>query len=117
MNKLALSLIGWMLAGCAHSAADEPPTQGLAVTAQLPIRVIIRIAQLPSLDDKRLAAAISDACRCQAVFLRRYDGNAVIYEINLPQSLTFASFERALLASGKSLGIQTVEQDALMRPQ
>lgn len=117
MNKLALSLIGCVLAGCAHATRDEPPTRGLAATTQPPIRVIIRLAQLPAADDKRLAAAISDACHCHAVFLRQYDSNAVIYEVDLSQGHNFASFERALLAGGEPLGIQTVEQDVMMQHQ
>lgn len=81
-----------------------------------PIRVIIYFANAatsnPALDE-----AVSDACRCRAVFLRQYSNNALIYEVALQQNQTVASFKQALLAAGDSLGIQTVEQDALMQHQ
>lgn len=117
VNKLALSLIGCLLVGCAHATKDAPSTEGRAVTTQRPIRAIIYFSQAPAADGKQLAAAISEACHCHPVFFRQYSSNALIYEIDLPQSHTFASFEKALLASGVSLGVQAVEQDVLMRHQ
>lgn len=81
------------------------------------IRAIIYFSQLPATDDKQLVAAISQACRCQPVFFRQFNSNAKIYEISLPQDSNFALFEKALLESGKSFGIQAVEQDVLMQHQ
>lgn len=117
MNKLALSLIGCLLVGCAHATRDEPPTEERAVTMQPPIRAIIYFSHAPAADGKQLSSVISEVCRCHPVFLRQYNSNALIYEISLPQSRTFASFEKALLAGGVPLGIQAVEQDALMQHQ
>lgn len=116
MNKLALSLIGCLLVGCAHATKDAPSTEGRAVTTP-PIRVIIYFFQSPAAERKPLTAVISAACRCHPVFFRQYGSNALIYEIALPQNHTYASFEKALLAGGTSLGIQAVEQDALMQHQ
>ena len=117
MSNLALLLVGCLLAGCAHATKDAPPTEGRAVITQPPIRVIIYFSQSPAADGKQLAAVISEACRCHPVFFRQYSGNALIYEIGLPQNHTFASFEKALLAGGMTLGVQAVEQDILMQHQ
>ena len=117
VNKLALSLAGWMLVGCTHATRNESPTERHVVSTQPPVRVIIYFSQSPAADDKQLATVISDACLCHPVFLRQYHSNALIYELNLPQNHTFASFEKALLAGGQQLGIQMVEQDALMQHQ
>lgn len=117
MNKLALSLIGCLLAGCIHAARDTPSAKGRAAATQPPIRVVIYFNQVPAADGKQLAVAISEACSCHPVFFRRYDSNALIYEISLPPNHTFASFEKALRAGGMSHEIQAVEQDVLMRHQ
>jgi len=116
VNKLALSLIGCLLVGCAHASRDVLPTEGHVVTTQ-PIRVIIYFSHSPATDRKKLTAVISTTCRCHPVFFRQYGSNALIYEIALPQNHSYASFEKALLAGGISLGIQAVEQDALMQHQ
>lgn len=117
MNKLALSLLGCLLVGCVHPTRGEPPTEEPATIVQPPIRVIIYISQAPAADRTQLAAAISEACRCRPVLFRQYNSNALIYEISLPQSHTFATFEKALLAGGVPLGIQAVEQDSLIQLQ
>ena len=117
LNKLALSLIWCLLVGCAHATRDEPHTEEPAATTQPPVRVIIYFSHAPAADGKQLAAVISEACRCRPVLFRQYNSNALIYEISLPQTHTFASFEKALLAGGMPLGIQSVEQDALMQHQ
>jgi hypothetical protein len=41
----------------------------------------------------------------------------MIYEISLSPSLSFAVFEKSLLEGGQSLGVQAVEEDALMQHQ
>ena len=116
MNKLVLSLAGCLLVGCVHAAKDVMPPEGHAAATQPPIRVVIYF-KVPAAEGKQLAAAISEACSCHPVFFRRYDSNALIYEINLPPNHTFASFEKALRAGGMSQGVQAVEQDVLLRHQ
>ena len=81
-----------------------------------PIRVIIYFANATT-SNPALDRAVSDACRCQAVFLRQYRDNVLIYEVALQQDQTFASFKQTLLAKKDSLGIQAMEQDAMMRHQ
>ena len=117
MNKLVLLLTGCALVGCAHAIRDGQSTVDTYATMQPPIRVIIYFNQTPAADRKKVAAVISEACRCHAVFFRRYGRDTLIYEISLPQNYTFASFEKALRAGGMSQGIQAVEQDMLMRHQ
>lgn len=117
VNKLVLSLIGCVLAGCAYAAKETMPAEGHADTTQPPIRVIIYFSQPPAADSKQLAGAISEACRCHPVFLRQYNNHALIYAISLPQNHTFASFEKALRAGSLSREIQAVEQDLPMRHQ
>ena len=114
---LASILLAVTLNGCAHAAKDAPPTKGRAAAVQPPMRVIIYFSRSHAADSKQLAAVISEACRCRPVFFRQYGDNALIYELGLPQNNTFSSFEKALLVGGKSLGIQAVEQDALMQHQ
>lgn len=117
MNKLALSLIGCLLIGCAHATKDALPSQGHAVTTQPSVRAIIHFSSSPAADSKQLASVISEACRCHPVFFRQFGTNALIYEISLPGNHSFASFAKTLQAGGVSLGIQAVEQDKLMRHQ
>lgn len=117
LTLLAVILFVVTLNGCAHAAKNTSPTEGRATTVQPPIRVIIYFSHSPAADGKQLAAVISEACRCHPVFFRQYGDNALIYEIELQQNQPFAAFEKALLAGGKSLGIQAVEQDVLMQPQ
>jgi hypothetical protein len=84
---------------------------------QSPVRAIVYFSQLPTADNKQLVAVISQACRCQPVFVRQFGGNALIYEIILSPKQNFALFEEELLASGMPLGVQSVEQDVLMQHQ
>ncbi len=114
---LAAILFAVTLNGCAHAAKDAPLTEGHAATAQSPMRVIVYFSRAPAADSKQLAAVISEACQCHPVLFRQYGDSALIYELGLPQNNTFSSFEKALLVGGKSLGIQAVEQDALMQHQ
>lgn len=83
---------------------------------QSPIRVIIYFAQAAT-SSPALDAVIADACRCQPIFLRQYNDNALIYQVTLPPADTFASFEKALLTAGIPFGIQIVEQDRVMQHQ
>lgn len=117
MNKLALSLLGCLLVGCVHATRDEPITEEPAAGMQPPIRAIIYFSHAPAADRTQLAAVISEACRCRPTLFRQYNSNALIYEISLPQGHSFAAFEKALLADGEPVGIQAVEQDALMQHQ
>lgn len=117
MNKLAFSLIGCLLIGCAHATKDAPPSERRAVATQLPVRAIIHFAHSPAADSEQLASVISEACRCHPVFIRQLSNNALIYEISLPENRSFTAFEKALREGGTSEGIQAVEQDKLMRHQ
>ncbi len=83
---------------------------------QRPVRIIISF-QSPTVDNVQLSAAISGACQCQPVFFRSYLGNALIYEIALPQDHAFAAFEVELMRDAARLGIKSVEQDSIMQHQ
>ena len=114
----ALLLLVFSLVGCApHSAAPNAitPSEGHSAK-QLPIRAIIYF-QRPTADSKPLFVSISEACNCQPVFFRPYLGDALIYEITLPQGETFAIFEKALMRNAIQLGIKAVEQDRIMQHQ
>ncbi len=117
MNKLAFSLIGCLLIGCAHATKDALPSEGHAGTTQPSVRAIIHFSHSPAADSQQLLSVISEACRCHPVFFRQFGNNALIYQISLPENHSFTSFEKALRANGTSLGIQAVEQDKLMRHQ
>lgn len=93
---------------------DEKPP---AAATQTPLRVIVTLAQPPAEGKQQLTAAIAQACQCQPVFVRLYNSNAVIFQIDLAPGQTFASFESALLSGDVSPGIKAVEQDKLMQPQ
>lgn len=83
---------------------------------QLRARAIVYL-QHSATDRDPLSFAIAEACRCQPVFFRSYPDNALIYEISLPQGLTFAAFAEALMRDAARLGIKAVEQDRVMQHQ
>ncbi len=119
VHGLALSLLVFSLLGCAHSSTLAtnaiPPSQGHG-EKQRPVRTIISF-QSPTVDNVQLSAAISEACHCQPVFLRSYLGNALIYEIALPQDHAFAAFEVELTRHAARHGIKAIEQDSIMQNQ
>jgi OmpA-OmpF porin, OOP family len=96
-----------------HKRAAKPPV----ATPPVPIRVIVTLAQPPAEDREQLTAAIAQACQCQPAFVRLYDSNAVIFQIDLAPGQTYASFESALLSADVSPGIKSVAQDKLMQAQ
>ena len=79
-------------------------------------RTIIYFRQRAA-DNRQLSAAISEACRCQSVFLSSYSTDSLIYEIALPPGEKFETFETMLMRDAARLGIRTVEQDRIMQPQ
>ena len=97
--------------------STRPAVQVEPATAQPPIRVIVFLEQAPPADKKLLTAAIAEACKCDPIFARYYNSNAVIYQINLASGQTFSSFESALLPGDASLGMKAVVQDKLMQHQ
>lgn len=119
LHSVALSLLTYSLVGCALPVSPPPkditPSAGRSAM-QPPIRAIIYF-QRPTADNKPLAAAISEACNCQPVFFRPYLGDALIYEITLPQGDSFVAFEKALMQNAVQFGIKSVEQDSLMQHQ
>jgi len=101
----------------ARKIRDRRDVKPLAAATQLPIRVIVVLEQAPAVNRQQLTSAIAQACQCQAVFVRLYNGNAVIFQIDLAPGQTFSSFERVLLQSNVSPGIKAVEQDKPMQAQ
>lgn len=83
---------------------------------QTPIRVIICF-QYPISDSAPLSNAISETCRCQLLFLRKYSDDALIYEITPTDASSFAAVAKMLMHHADRLGIKAVEQDRLMRHQ
>lgn len=98
-------------------SGDRRAVKPRAAAAQRPIRVIVVVEQAAADTRLQLTPAIAQACQCQPVFVRLYNSNAVIFQIDLAPEQTFSSFERALLQSDVSPGIRAVEQDKLMQPQ
>lgn len=120
-RNMAILLAGYLLTGCVQAGKNSSETIKLADTGAASMktlsRAIIYFSRLPPADDKQLNDTISQACQCEPVLIRRYSSNAMIYEISLPQHIDFKDFEKSLLATGKSHGVQSVEQDALMHHQ
>lgn len=118
---MAILLAGCLLTGCVqagkNSAATVKYSDNGAASMKTSIRAIISFSQYPPADNKQFVATLSQACQCEPVFVRQYGNNALIYEINLPQHINFNAFEKSLLAAGKSHGVQSIEQDALMQHQ
>jgi hypothetical protein len=115
LRSAALFLLGYSLAACATPASPPPkanaPREVHSAPAQT-VRAIISF-QRPTVDNRPLFAAISDACQCTPVFFRAFGSDALIYEIALPQGKNFTSFEKALMRSAPQLGIVSIEQDSL----
>lgn len=98
-----LSLVG---CGCSSKSQAAPDVQANTT------RVIITFASAPpAIDDVRMNALLAEACQCVPTFIRPYLNNALIYRIKLTRDLPFSSFESALIAKGRTLGIRAVEQD------
>jgi hypothetical protein len=115
----ALLLVS-VLAGCAqHPSQSAPmpkattPNEGHSAMQQR-ARAIVYL-QHSATDSDALSSAIAEACRCQPVLFRSYLEDALIYEIALPQELTFAVFAEALMRDAARLGIKAVEQDRVMQ--
>ena len=119
LRSATLFLLGCSLVACASPVF--PPSKINAssevrsATAQI-FRTIIYF-QRPTADNKNLSAAIADACRCQPLFVRSYDSDALIYEIALSQGQSFDAFKKTLMQNAVQLGIKIVEQDRRMHIQ
>ncbi len=94
----------------------NPSVPAVQAAVPQPIRVIIYFQQATK-DSKPLLAAIAEACACQPIFLSAYGADALIYEVPLSQSHTFAVFSKALMSQAGRFGIRLVEQDAVMQHQ
>ena len=114
-----LFLLGYSLAACASPVTPPPKTNAPVevhnAMAQS-VRAIIYFRR-PTADNNALSAAIAEACRCQPVFVRSYDSDALIYETALPQGQDFDAFRKALMQNAVQLGIRIVEQDRVMHIQ
>ncbi len=88
----------------------------MAKAHQAPIRVIFYF-QRNAVASPELNQVLTSACQCQPIFFRPYMGNALIYEIALPEGYSFAAFEQAFLARAEALGITALELDAVMQTQ
>jgi Tfp pilus assembly protein PilF len=119
LRSAILFLLGYSLAACASTVSPPPkinaPREVHSAMAQT-IRTIIYF-QRPTADNKNLSAAIANACRCQPLFVRSYDSDALIYEIVLSQGQSFDAFKKALMQNAVQLGIKIVEQDRVMHIQ
>lgn len=116
-NLLISLLLIPSVMGCTSSVAQPPKQESQGATKASPIRVIVTFNRLPAANDQRLLPLLAEACNCTPVFFRQYLDNALIYEIALPQDMTFNGFQRAFLDRGAALGVRGVEQDILMQPQ
>ena len=116
LRFVMLFLLEYSLVACASTVTPplktNAPVEVHRAMAQM-VRAIIYF-QRPTADNKALSAVIADACRCQPVFVRPYDSDALIYEIALPQGRDFDAFKKALMQNGVQLGIRIVEQDRVM---
>ena len=120
-KSVGILLAGCLVTGCVQAGKNSSATvkalEKGAASMKSSSRAIIYFSQLPSTEDYQFIATLSQACQCVPVFIRQYGNNAMIYELSLPQHISFNGFEKSLLEAGKSQGVQAVEQDALMQPQ
>lgn len=119
LRVVAMLLSFGGLVGCASLdtiPASSNNLNAMHISMQSPIRIILYF-QHPTSENKQLSSAIADACSCQPVFIRSYSGDALIYEIELPQGQTFATFEKSLMRHSGELGIKLIEQDCIMQHQ
>lgn len=110
------------LAACGHPQQSLRPvakneTSGNITSPALQRTRAIIYFQSATSDNKQIFDAISDVCHCQPVFFRPYHGNALIYEIVMPQGQTFAVFAAELMQRAADLGIKAVDEDAVMQHQ
>lgn len=113
---ISLLLIPSIL-GCTSSVAQSPKQEFRGASKALPIRVIVTFNRLPAANDQRLLPLLAEACNCTPVFFRQYLDNALIYEITLPQDMTYSNFQNILLGRAAALGVRGVEQDSLDKLQ
>ena len=122
MIKTALLLAGCALMGCAHSNSHTSNPVEVEAKAH-GVRVILTFSKTFIADnnalvaDKALAEVISEACYCRAVFIRNYSDSALIYQIKLPNDLSFSAFEKRVLEKGSPWQIESVERDVRMKHQ
>jgi hypothetical protein len=109
---ISLLLIPSIL-GCTSSVAQPPKQESQGVSKASPIRVIVTFNRLPAANDQRLLPLLAESCNCTPVFFRQYLDNALIYEITLPQDMTYYHFQSILLERGAAQGVRGVEQDSL----
>ena len=111
-------LLVFSMPGCANSGAQPVRQESQGVSKASPIRVIITFdRRLPAVNDQRLLPLLAESCSCTPVFLRQYLENALIYEITLPQDMSYTGFQSVFLQRGAALGVLRIEQDIIMQPQ
>jgi opacity protein-like surface antigen len=93
-----------------RTSSAKAPVQAESAATQPPIRVIVFLEQAPPADKQLLTAAIAEACKCEAIFVRFYSSNAITYQINLAPQQTFSTFKSALLPGDPALGMKAIMQ-------
>ena len=93
-----------------RTSPAKAPVQAESAATQPPIRVIVFLEQAPPADKQLLTAAIAEACKCEAIFVRFYSSNAITYQINLAPQQTFSTFKSALLPGDPALGMKAIMQ-------
>lgn len=93
-----------------RSIANKPVAKALSAPTQPPIYVIVFLEHAPPADKQPLTAAIAEGCKCEPIFVRFYNSNAVTYQITLAPDQTFSSFKSALLPGDASLGMKGLMQ-------
>lgn len=80
------------------------------------MRVLIKFLN-PESDNPHISSAIAASCHCLPLFLRKDRADVLIYQVTLPQNLTFEDFEKSMRQQAVSLQIEFVEQDSIMQTQ
>ena len=93
-----------------QKAEDRPGPKKLSAPLQPPMRVIVFVERASPANNQLLTAAIAEACKCQAIFVRNFSSNAFVYQVDLAPGQTFSSLKSALLPGDPSLGLKELIQ-------
>lgn len=90
---------------------NKPAAREISPATQPPLRVVLHFKRSPAKNTPELQAAVAQACQCQPYFVRIFNMQSIIYQVELAQGQTFSSFKDALLGSDAKLGLKDITQE------